>query len=118
MSGIVHSHWAVLDEIVVEDELEVLLRWTPNHSIQLAGTVSAFYLASVKTIFVSSYGNNKRVASNVVANLVKGRGRVMIIETGSEFRKLHYGPVEMMNGDAGLDGSVHRDSETFAHLSE
>jgi len=57
----------------------MLLRWMPHHSVQLVGAVGAFYFMPVKMVFVASYGNNKRVASNIVANLINGRGCVMII---------------------------------------
>jgi len=56
---IVGSHRAVFDEVVVENEFKMLLGWSPNHNIQLAGMVSTFDLLPLKTISVASYSNNK-----------------------------------------------------------
>ncbi len=72
-AGILHGYWTVPNEVVVQDVFEVLLRRPANHGVELSSAISRFDFTSVETIFVASYGQNKRVAGNIGANVFRCR---------------------------------------------
>ncbi len=68
--GVIRGHWAIVDHIVSENDLELSFVGATNFAIQCTGGVCGKYFATGEQFLVFGYGGHHGVRYNMVNSII------------------------------------------------